>query len=210
MLTSPRPVLFDLDGVLIDSRAAITGCMNAALESVGTAPRAPEALYRFIGPPLLDSFSELAGAAVAARCLTAYRERYAIASLEETVLVPGILEVVAALAGERRLGVATSKPVAYARPLVDHLGLAPYFDVVAGPELDEPAEAKTVTVARALGAMGSADAPLVGDRHHDVAAALANGIECVGVLWGIGDEAELREAGATRIVATPSELPANL
>jgi phosphoglycolate phosphatase len=29
----------------------------------------------------------------------------------------------------------------------------------------------------------------------------------VGVLWGFGGEAELRAAGATRLVAAPPELP---
>ena len=63
---------------------------------------------------------------------------------------------------------------------------------------------------RALAALGlepGAAAPLVGDRRHDVEAAHANGIACVGVLWGIGDEAELRAAGADPIVGEPAELP---
>ena len=203
-------VLFDLDGVLIDSRAAITGCMNHALAAVGHPARDPAELHRYIGPPLLESFAELAGAERADACLAAYRERYATASLEETTLVPGIAAVVADLADTRLLAVATSKPAAFARPLVDHLGLAPYFGAVVGPELDATEEVKTVTVARALAAIGDPAAPLVGDRSHDVVAALANGIECVGVLWGIGDEAELRAAGAARIVREPGGLAAAL
>ncbi len=54
---------------------------------------------------------------------------------------------------------------------------------------------------RALAALGlepGADVPLVGDRRHDAEAAHANGLRCVGVLWGIGDEAELRAAGLIR------------
>jgi phosphoglycolate phosphatase len=75
------------------------------------------------------------------------------------------------------------------------------------------AEDKAVTVARALAALGlspGAGAILVGDRSHDADAARANGIRCTGVLWGIGDEDELRAAGASPIVATPAELPAAL
>ena len=62
----------------------------------------------------------------------------------------------------------------------------------------------------ALGVSPGADAPLVGDRSHDAEAARANGIRCVGVLWGIGDEAELRAAGADPIVADPAQLVAAL
>jgi phosphoglycolate phosphatase len=203
-------VLFDLDGVLVDSRRAITGAMNHALESVGAPRRPPAELERFIGPPHLEAYTELVGAELAPACIAAYRERYAVTSLEETELVPGILDVVARLAAERPLAVATSKPHAFARPLIDALGLAPHFKAVVGPDLTATTERKPATVARALRALDAGPAPLVGDRMHDVEAALANGIECVGVLWGIGDEAELRAAGAARIVSTPGQLPGNL
>jgi phosphoglycolate phosphatase len=46
----------------------------------------------------------------------------------------------------------------------------------------------------------------MGVRRAAVLAARANGIACVGVLWGIGDEAELRAAGADPIVASPDLL----
>jgi phosphoglycolate phosphatase len=46
----------------------------------------------------------------------------------------------------------------------------------------------------------------VGDRHHDVRAGRALGLATVGVLWGIGGEAELREAGALHLVETPGQL----
>ena len=93
--------------------------------------------------------------------------------------------------------------------LCERLGLATSLTAVCGPELDAPEELKTVTVRRALEALGlspGADAPLVGDRSHDVEAAQANRIACVGVLWGIGDETELRAAGAEVIVGSPADL----
>jgi phosphoglycolate phosphatase len=47
---------------------------------------------------------------------------------------------------------------------------------------------------------------MVGDRMHDIRAAHANGLKSVGVLWGYGGEAELREAGADWLAATPPEV----
>jgi phosphoglycolate phosphatase len=210
---TPVAVLFDLDGVLIDSRMAIVRCIEHGLRAVG-APVPPAAgLERFIGPPLIDAFAELAGPERAAACLAAYRERYVVSSLEETTLVPGAREALAAIAAAVPVALATSKPHAFAGPLCERLGLAPHLQAITGPELDAPDEVKAVTVARALAALGlaaGADAPLVGDRRHDVDAARANGLGCVGVLWGIGDEAELRSAGADPIVSEPAALPAAL
>jgi phosphoglycolate phosphatase len=47
---------------------------------------------------------------------------------------------------------------------------------------------------------------MVGDRRYDVIGAAAHGVVCIGVLWGIGSEEELREAGAEAIVRAPEEL----
>ena len=47
---------------------------------------------------------------------------------------------------------------------------------------------------------------MVGDRKFDVLGARAHDMPCVGVLWGIGSERELREAGATALVRAPREL----
>ena len=47
---------------------------------------------------------------------------------------------------------------------------------------------------------------MVGDRMHDIHAARANAIRSIGVLWGYGGQAELQEAGADLIVASPKEV----
>jgi phosphoglycolate phosphatase len=206
----PEAVLFDLDGVLLDSRTAIARCMAHALQVHGVRVPPAAELERYIGPPLLDAFAELAGPDQAASCLDTYRERYVVSSLEETTVVPGVREVLAAVAAQVPVAVATTKPHAYANPLCERLGFAPHLHALAGPELDAPDEVKTVTIVRALAALGlepGADVPMVGDRRHDAEAAAANGLRCVGVLWGIGDEAELRAAGADPIVSRPADLP---
>jgi phosphoglycolate phosphatase len=209
----PAAVLFDLDGVLLDSRTAIVRCIEHALRAEGAFVPPAEELERFIGPPLIDAFAELAGRERAAACVAAYRSRYAWSSLDETTVVPGAREALAAVAAHVPVAVATTKPRAFAEPLCERLGLAEHLRAIAGPELDAPEEPKAVTVARALAALGlapGAAAPLVGDRRHDAEAAAANGLRCVGVLWGIGDEAELRAAGADPILRSPAELPAAL
>ena len=41
---------------------------------------------------------------------------------------------------------------------------------------------------------------MVGDSAQDVAGAIANGIDCIGVSWGFAPDGELEEAGAVAVV----------
>lgn len=206
----PSAVLFDLDGVLIESRAAITGSMNHSLAAMGEPRRDPAELERFIGPPQLQAFTTLLGAERAPAAIAAYREHYARTSLAATTVMPGMAETLERIAAAVPVGVATSKVRAFAVPLCEHLGLAEHLTVIEGPGLDVGIETKAETIARALHGLGLGpgdDVPMVGDRRHDVEGAHENRLRCIGVLWGIGDRAELQTAGADAIVASPGELP---
>jgi phosphoglycolate phosphatase len=81
---------------------------------------------------------------------------------------------------------------------------------VFAPELDLHVESKTATVAKALAALRADGLPaaMVGDRYVDMQAAHAHGLRAVGVTWGFGTVAELRDAGADVVVAEPADLPA--
>ena len=215
MLNSLEAILFDLDGVIVDSRAPVARCINFALERAGLAPEREHLLHARIGDPLHGVFVALladrgADAARAPACVAAYRELYREVSLTETSLVPGMGELLEALAARRPLALATSKPLEFAVPILERLGVAGHFAAHAGaPLVAGPPESKTGTARRALAALGlgpGGRAALVGDRHHDVSAARTLAIGAIGVTWGIGSEAELREAGAEWLVTSPGEL----
>lgn len=217
MTSGPRAqheaaLLFDLDGVLVDSRVAITDCINHALAEHGLPGRSPESLRRYIGPPLAAAFVEMTGeapdSALVASCVAAYRSRYATASLRDTTVIPGIAETVASLARHVRLAVATSKPVAFAEPLLQQLGLRRFFTAVAGPDATVQGEDKAQTIAKALAALGHPErAVMVGDRSFDILGARARAIRSIGVTWGIGGREELEAAGADTVINTPAQLP---
>jgi phosphoglycolate phosphatase len=219
--TSPRGattwcaevICLDLDGCLVDSRRAIALCLNRGLDAVGVGPRPADELHALIGPPLLESYEGLLRAAgrdvgLARRCIDAYRASYREISLSHTTVVPGIPTALETLGHDHVLVVVTSKPTAFARPIVEHLGLAGVFEGVYGPELDELAEPKAVTLARALTEVAPGTDPsrvvMVGDRHHDIDAGMACGCRTVGVTWGSGARDEL--AGADLLVDTPAGL----
>jgi phosphoglycolate phosphatase len=211
-MTALDAAFFDLDGCLVDSRRPISRSLNDALVAVG-APALPEVeLYRYIGPPLRESLVELLavigleGSVDAA--LSAYRQSYSVRSIEETVVVPGVQVALDALYGDMPLAIVTSKPLAFAEPLAEALGLMPYFAFMFGPALSSTRETKGQTLALALKTVLPGGLPartaMVGDRHHDVDAGRACGTRTIGVTWGIGDRAELR--CADRIIDEPRQL----
>jgi phosphoglycolate phosphatase len=212
---TPELLLFDLDGCLVDSTLPITTCMNHALVAVGFPARDPSEMVRFIGPPLLASFTTLlreAGGAdeLAPRCVELYRERYPDESLRTTTVIEGLEAALDELAAVAPMAVVTSKPGEYAEPLLEGVGLRSRFVAVHAPKADLTSEAKTLTLARALAHLAADDDPasvvMIGDREHDVLAGLACGTRTVGVTWGAGGRDELEAAGADHVVSTPREL----
>lgn len=214
MPASPPPdaVLFDFDGVILDSRAAVCSAINRTLTEHALPTRDARTLERFIGPPILEAFAELAGEAETSATVAAladtYHQRYAEIYLELTTLQAGIEPVLRTL--PIRAVLATAKQIEFVHPLLERLGIADCFEAVFAPTLDRLDEAKPQIVARGLKFLRAGAPVLVGDRSYDVDAARANGIPCIGVTWGIGDREELQRAGAAEIVTRPGELQRRL
>lgn len=205
-------ILFDLDGTLTDPRDGIVRCIQYAMERLGMARCLDEQLLQYIGPPLLESFSQLLNTTDEAELRSAvnlYRERYSTIGLLENEVYSGIPEALAVL-GERgdTLFVATSKPGIYASQILDHFGLTRYFRSIWGCELDGTRGNKGDLIAHLLEQENLApnDTVMIGDRSHDAVGARANGVTPVGVLWGYGDEAELISAQCKVLIHAPAEL----
>src|ERR1700677_579367 len=201
-------VLFDLDGVLVDSRVPFARGVNSALNSQGLPPRPEHELHQYLGPPLHRTFQALVSKELLVQpCVDSYRARYRELAASETTIFPGIPEILDSLSDQLPLVIATSKPRALAEPLLESLDLRRFFTAVIGPELDSENEQKAITIGRAMHQFALKAHPImVGDRKHDITAAHEHDIPAIGVLWGIGSEKELRTAGADALAHTPAEL----
>ena len=203
-------IYFDLDGTLTNPKSGITRSIQYALERLGLAVPTEDELTWCIGPPLHASLQKLTGSAeLADRALLLYRERFSDIGLFENEAYAGIIDTLATLAVTTpRMFVATSKPAIYATRIVDHFGLKPYFERVFGSELDGTRVDKRDLLRYALdeARVDPNSAIMIGDRSLDVVGARTNGMTAIGVLYGYGSEAELREAGAHHICAAHPEL----
>ncbi len=211
-----RGLLFDLDGVLIDSLPSIGACMNHALEQLGRPALALQMIRPLIGPPLEDSASLLLGTsepAQVAAFAALYRERYAATCTQESVPAAGMREVLTTLAQRWPLALATSKPEVFARQILEAFAVSECFvrGGIYGRSLALDGEDKAGVIGRALVMLGGPSGlVMIGDRKHDVAGAAVHGIPTIGVLHGMGERAELETAGARWIVDDLWALPALL
>lgn len=203
---------FDLDGTITDSAPGITNSVVHALKKYGIEETDYEKLCKFIGPPLTVSFQEYYGFSKekSLEAIEYYREYYKDKGIFENSVYDGFEDVVKKLkeAG-KRLIVATSKPEPFARRIIEYFGLSPYFEYVAGMELDGRRGSKEEVINYALETCRIKDKSrvlMVGDRRHDVIGARAAGVDCLGVLYGFGTREELETAGAAYIVETPEEI----
>lgn len=204
-------ILFDLDGTLTDPGLGITNSVMYALRQMGYAVPPRRELYRFIGPPLIDSFRDFTGMTdqQAQEAVRQYRVYFRTDGLYENQVYEGIVPMLEKLrdAG-KRLVLATSKPEEFARIIMAHFGLDQYVAQIAGATMDVTRSKKGQVIAYALKefAIDPATAVMVGDREHDVNGAKENGLPCIGVTFGYGSRQELLNCGAVKLADSPEEL----
>lgn len=212
-------VLFDLDGTLTDPVIGITNSLMYALDKFGIRVEDRSELYKFIGPPLFNSFTDYYGfdEDKANQAVAYYREVYNVTGKYENEVYGGIPELLQSLKEQGyHLLVATSKPEHLAKDILEHFALAEYFCVIAGSDLDGVRNTKGKVIDYALEQFAKQlDMPMetvkkkaimIGDRFHDVHGAKENEIDCIGVLYGYGSVEELEKAGADYIAEQPEDV----
>jgi phosphoglycolate phosphatase len=208
------PVIFDLDGTLVDPAGGITDGIASALRAVGLPVPGQDLLHSMIGPKLSDSLLTVAQvpAELLDEVIRLYREYYVATGIAQSRIYPGVREVLESFAAAGLpVAVATQKPQRLARTVLEHHGMDGLFHGIHGSADDESAVegipvGKTGIIAAALKDLDTQHAVMVGDRAQDVSGAIANGLDCIGVAWGFAPDGELEEAGAVAIVETAEGL----
>lgn len=203
-------VFFDLDGTLTDPALGITNSVMYALRHFGIAVQDRRELYAFIGPPLKESFEKYFDLTPeqSEEALQQYRVYFSDKGLFENTVYDGIADLLKALkeAGVKVV-LATSKPTVFAERILEYFDLKQYFTFLSGSELNGARVEKTDVIRYALDNLSITsldDVMMVGDRCFDVVGAKECGLRCIGVLYGYGNETELKDAFA--VAKTVSDL----
>lgn len=207
-----KAVLFDLDGTLLNTLNNITAAVNHTLTAYGMPTRTPTEVRSFVGNGVVKliecAVPDGTDADTTARVLRDFRAYYAAHSLDLTAPYDGILPALARL---KEAGVAmaivSNKPEASVEELRQHF-FKDYIAIALGDSPDRPRKPAPDGTLQALARLGvSADeAIFVGDGDADALTAKNAGLPCLGVTWGFRDADDLRTAGATHLIDTPTQI----
>lgn len=206
-----KAVLFDLDGTLINSLPDISACMNKALQMHGLPAHPIEAYCYFTGDGAINLTRRAVGPEhqdMAEAVFAAYRELYAVHCNDTSFLYPGIPDMLDGLrkAG-LRLTVLSNKDDGDVASVIAHYFEGAPFEILRGRRPGVPIKPDGAP-ARAIAAeMGlrAEDFWYLGDTPTDFATSRNAGMDFIAAGWGFRPENELREAGATRVAATPRD-----
>lgn len=203
MLAPIRLVLFDLDGTLIDSAPDLCKALAHAFAEVGLPPHDVNAVRRMIGEGqrvLIERALVGVGADLNLLddVLARFRRYYDQHLVEKTVLYDGVRETLAALSPRLPLGIATNKPGAWARRIIEAFALSAHFRWVLGED-DVGARKPDPRLLLTLCARAEVkpdETLMVGDSAIDRAAAMNAGVQLALCTYGFGDEATMQDARA--------------
>ncbi|MBU8861756.1 HAD-IA family hydrolase [Micromonospora sp. WMMB482] len=204
-----RAVVFDLDGVIVDSSAVMREAFSIAYaEVVGDGPAPFDEYNRHMGRYFPD-IMRLMGLPLEME-EPFVRESYRMAHL--VPLFPGVRETLETLHSRGiRMGIATGKAGPRARSLLDQLGVLGLFgQVIGSDEVARPKPAPDIV----LQALDNLDVPpheamMVGDAVIDLLSGRDAGATAVATTWHGGDIAALLAAGPDLVVHAPAELLAH-
>jgi AHBA synthesis associated protein len=202
--------LFDLDGVLVNSRPVMRDALEAAWITL-RLPGVPEfaQFEKNLGRPIAQIFSRLGWPSELVPLFTAESCRRVL----DVQIYDGVREILA-LARERgvRLAVVTGKEHLRAAELLRVHGMLEIFGALIGGDDCVRGKPDSAPVLAALDALGipARRALMVGDSPLDMQAAAAAGVLPVGALWGYGADTDLIDAGARLLLKEPGDIVGEL
>lgn len=189
-----RCLLIDLDGTLVDSLADIAASVDHVRALNELPPLGTEGVRPLIGDGVRLLLSRSLAAAdvhpngeALERALAAYDAHHQTQCTANTAPYPGVAEQLARYREEgRQLAVVTNKPLHFAERILEHLGLASYFDTVLGGSCAAARKPDPAPLRLALDRLGAQprDATMIGDGLPDLRSGRAAGTGVVAVTYG--------------------------
>ena len=214
-------VLFDCDGVLVDSEPITNGVLRDMLEELGWKLSREECMRIFVGKAVKDEVALIeanTGHVITDAWMARFRERRNEGLVRDVKAIPGAVQAAARLfeLTQGRIACASGADRFKVELQMDKCGLMPYFSgrIFSGHEMprSKPAPDVYLAAAAALG-VDARRCAVVEDTVTGVTAGVAAGATVFGYSpaeAGHDAPGALRAAGAAHIFTHMDELPALL
>jgi phosphoglycolate phosphatase len=216
-MTSPRTLVFDLDGTLVDTAPDLISALNFVLGREGLAPVPLARARNLIGAgarKLIERGLELGDRAVDVddlnRLMKDFVAYYAEHIADQSRPFEGLDAALNELEAQGfRFAVCTNKLEWLSKLLLDKLGLSRRFAAICGADTFGVAKPDPVILRQTLAQAGGplSGAIMVGDAGPDVGVARRAGIPVIGVEFGYTD-VPIAELKPDRLIGHMRELPA--
>jgi len=212
-----KPLLFDLDGTLIDSVPDLAAAVDTVLTASGFASAGIAKVRVWIGNgasvlierALADALGRQPSTTELDAALAHFMRLYRRACCVQSQLYPQVLDTLARLSEQgRSMAIVTNKPYEFALQISQHYGLEQYCPVLLGGDsvaTKKPAP-DMLQAAAAQMQHKLSDCVMIGDSRSDVLAAQAAGIDCYAVAYGYHRNEDLQALGALCVVQGFDEL----
>ena len=213
-INTPRGVIFDLDGTLIDSLESIAYSMNKVLADRDLPTHSTKTYRFFVGEGLEKLVRRSLPVKYGRKAdipalIEAYRSEYQKIWQKKIPLYPGIPGLLNFLLANRiAMTILTNKSEDSAQRIaIKLLGKWPFARVCcAKPGVPlKPDPEGALEICRSLD-IPAAQMIFVGDSGVDMETGKAAGMVTVGALWGFREEKELLKSGAQLIIQEPMEM----
>jgi phosphoglycolate phosphatase len=187
-------LIFDLDGTLVDTAPDLLNAANAVLAARGRPAIDPATLHHMVGFGAKSLITQAFAATGGEPCpddmpalVELFLDHYGAHLADHSRPFDGVAETLDGLKQKGAiLGVLTNKPHAMAGPLLDSLGLAPFFTAIYGAGFKSYVKPDPRIFHDVVEASGGAmdHAVMIGDSVTDLHTARAARVPCILMSYG--------------------------
>lgn len=208
----------DLDGTLLDTIPDLCGAVNLTLTELGHRTLPVDLVKTFVGKGLGEHMRKSLREVMQrepsdeekTQAMSLYRKHYAAHLVDETAIYPGVIDTLEVFKSRGLpMAVVTNKWRSYTEQLVQHFGIASYFDhLVCGDTLttNKPHPGMMFYAAGLMGAHPKSML-MIGDSGNDSRSAQAAGSPVVLLSYGYSEGENLADLQADAIVDTFQDIP---
>jgi phosphoglycolate phosphatase len=202
MILEVNAVIFDFDGVIINSGADIANAAQYTLKYFKKTVLTKDEIISYVGHGaeiLIRRCFKECSEEVILQAIPFYKKYFLNNALIETKLYPNVketLKVIKEKWKDKKIALVTNKPEDISKKILAGLDIRQFFDLILGPESVKEIKPDPEGIRKVLDTFGIAAerAIMEGDSYVDIQAGRNAGTKTCGVMYGLGNKEELLES----------------